>query len=363
MKTKFLAVLLAIGLITPSLYAQRALRGLKNAGNAVRSLERGSYNIVKMPHIDIKPSLSTRVSAAVRGQTPALKRLQRIQENQAYRGLVQEWGERNKSLAEQLDFRGVILTKLPSNGKMVDAFSADGVTWFEADDMLVKAVKDSRFVRIDEASGAVRFSLYKDGPEFEFYDEQLFKELDRSRELGMNIINRNGYVTVQFPKEFAETEIMFGGEVRQLQEISTNYMASYKHVVWIRNSEGKIESALYTPQEVVEPGMYISKKQGGFVETIGVDGQSVKELNDWYASFKDLAAKLKPYEGRFNIHISLDATGGFRQLMLRDSRGVLHEPKDFEAVIRAEKELSLPAVRVETPKIEVPVEVDFEEVL
>lgn len=344
MKTKFLAVLLAIGLITPSLCAQRALRGLKNAGKAVRSLERGAYNIVKTPRIDIKvPSLPTRVRAAVRGQTPALKRLQSIRTYQAYKGSVKQWRERNVSLAEELDFRGVIVTSLPNDGKMVDAFSADGKTWYAADDMLVNAVKDGRFVRFDEASGEAWFSPYKDGPEFEFYDEQLFKELDRSRELGIHIVpgeqagSWHDWVGIM-PKDIPNIKVFEGDPSLFVPG------AQVTGVPW-RNSVLSYG-----------PGFSFETKAGSEINM-----EEIARVNNWLAEYRALGEKAASFKGRFNIGVVYAPGKG--QILIQDSRGVLHEPKDFDAVIQAEEKLSLPAVRVETPKIDIPNSVDFEEVL
>lgn len=339
MKTKLLAVLLAIGLITPSLHAQKALRVLKNARNTVRSFERGTYNIIKTPHIDIKPSLSTRVSAAVRGQTPALKRLQSIRKYQAYKGVVTQWRERNVSLAEELDFRGVIVTSLPNDGKMVDTFSADGKTWYAADDMLVNAVKDGRFVRFDETSGSAWFAPYKGGPEFEFYDEQLFKELDRSRELGIHIVpgeqagSWHDWVGIM-PKDIPNVKV-FEGEPSLFVPGAQVTAVPWSNTVL---SYG--------------PGFSFETKAGSEINV-----EEIVRVNNWLAEYRVFGEKA----ASFNIGVVYAPGKG--QILIQDSRGVLHDPKDLDAVIQAEKEIRQPGTPAKTSEIDTPADGGFEEVL
>lgn len=368
MNIRFFAVLLGICLASSSLCAQVAKGLTKGLAKGLKVPVTG----VKIPSVRVpKVPLGTRVTAAVRGQTPALQRLTKIR---TYNLTVKEWRVQNPVLASKLDAQGVILKKLEADAPASHAFSTDGISWYAADEMLVKAVKEGRPVRFG-ADGIGRFSLYKNGPEFEFYDEQLFKELDRSLELGLDVVSRNKYVSVQFPKEFSETEIvfltdnMYYDELRQIKDIiplkglNPQSVASYIHVMWIRNEAGLVESPLYAPSEVAEWGLDISKRQGGAVETIINNGQSVKDLNDWFAAFKEVATKLKPYEGRLNIRMVYARTiKNGNKFMLQDSKGALHEVGELEAVVRAEEQLLLPAVRVEVPKIEVPFEADFEEV-
>lgn len=333
MKVKFSAVLLCLGLITSPLYAH--------------GVQKEVLSVIKASRISIKtPSLFTRVTAAVRGQTPAWRRLQRLQRIQAYQGSVTEWRARNKSLAEQLDFRGVILTKLPKQGKMVDAFSADGVTWFEADNMVVQAVKDRRFIRTDEPNGEVYFSPYKDGPEFKFYDERLFKELDRSRELGISIVKGglagswHDWVGIM-PEDVANVKV-FLGDPAQFRP-------------------GAVVSAEPWGETILSRAPAFSLSSSSPTET---DLAQIAKLNDSLSELAELGKQVGALEKRFNIGVVFNPGRTSEAVLIQDSRGMLHSPKDLKAVIQAERELSLPAIRVETPRLETGrPEVGFEEVL
>lgn len=343
MNFKWLVALLGLCLVSPSLYAQGFI------GKGARALK-ASRVVTSVPRVSWRPSLGARLEAAWRGQSPALKRLGAIR---SYQLTKAEWRSSNSALAEELDSKGFLLQEQETRHGPLHAVSMDGITWKEADEMLVKAVQDGRPVRFDDA-GKGYFSLYKDGPELEFYDERLFNELDRSRELGMTIVDRQGYITVQVPEEFAEMEIMFNGYLSQLKDINPISIVTYTHAEWVWDETGKIASPLYTPQETAERGLNISKKQGGAVETIIVDGRSVADLNDWYASFKSLATQLKPYEGRLNLGIAYTsrpaANGVEGQFFIRDSQGSLHNVEELDTVIKKEEELFQAAERADGPK-------------
>lgn len=243
MNIRFLAVLLGACLVSSSLSAKGWTGGVR----ALKAVPMPKMQVPRVPAVN--PSVGARVAATVRRQTPALRRLTKIQ---TYRITAKEWRIKNPVLAKQLDSQGFLFKELGADAPASHVVSTDGISWYAADEMLVKAIKDGRSVRFG-ADGTGHFSLYQNGPEFEFYDEQLFKEL---------------------------------------------------------------------------------------------------------------ATKLKPYEGRLNIRIVYARTiKNGNKFMLQDSKGALHEVGELDAVLQAEKALSLPVIRVEAPKIEVPVEYDFKEIL
>lgn len=325
MKERLGIVVLSILLLSVSAYAQRQLRTVKNIRAGVQAAK--------------APSLSSRVTAAVRRQTLALPRLQRIK-------AIRSWRIQNPSLVQELSTDGFLLEKIPSGGH---AFSSNGVTWYEANEMMLKAIYDGRIVRVGDG-GELKVALYKGGPEFKFYDENLFKELDRSKYLGLELVEREGYVSVSFPKEFENTRIVWDAVVFQeynvLRELSPYNVAPYTHAMFIQ------EHPLFTRWENVGviDGLAVSKTEGGFVGSYRADANSVKGLNDWYEGFKKAAEKIKPYEGQFNMSVFYRGHGPEKGFWIQDSRGVLYKPENIEAAVVAEKGARLlPALPVEIP--------------
>lgn len=340
MKIKFWMLVLGACVMSSSLYARVPLKTPK-----LPSLRTTSIVIKPAIKTSTIPTLNRTVTAAVRGQLPALRRLNQIQ---AYRGTVQQWRAQNPVLLERLERQGVLVKEAGANASYSHIFTVDGVTWYEGNELLAHVVQEGRYIRFEGGNPLV--SLYKGGPEFKFYDEELFKELDHSRSLGIEIVEGNqmgswhDWVGV-FPKDMPGVKI-FEGDKNSFYPGATV-------------SEG-LESWNET---VLSNGPAFSLSSSSMSERAA---KSVADVNDLMFELNKLqqdVALLKK-SSDFSVVFCPYVENGF---LLQDSYGVLHSPQEFEAVIKAERARLVPDVRrfIVTEPFPVRIEiedVDFEEV-
>lgn len=221
-------------------------------------------------------------------------------------------------------------------------FSLDKVYWSKADPVMAQAVQNGHFVHFME-DGSWHYSPYKGGPEFEFYDKKLFKELNRSKELGLSVVETEGYVAVQWPADLLETPFVWSAptfaEEVVLKDISPYSFVSHTHVQWLRNEAGKVISERYIPLDESVGGLGFAKVEGGVAGSLKADARSLREMNDWFASFKELAAKIQPYR-QYHIRIVYDSPA--KKFLIQDARGGMHTPEKLGEVIKLEKSLPVP---------------------
>lgn len=148
--------------------------------------------------------------------------------------------------------------------------------------MIENAVNDGRMVHFAMEDGTTRFYLerpvgnpfYKDGPYFEFYDQDLFYELERSKSLGLEILpdQDNFLVSVAFPEVLAETPIVVDGTEMLLREMFLdvvipslpNYHMGYNTWNGSTLQINTYESSKVTPAQ---------------------EASMLKQLNNWFEEF------------------------------------------------------------------------------
>lgn len=340
-----LAVLLAgICLLSSSVYAQ------KNLGKGLRKLPK-----VEIPMVNYRAyPLATRVSALLRGKLPALYRLQKIRHNQFFRYLEQQGMDQLPSgdalARQQLAEKGFIRSRIVSKYSYKKAISFDGFRWYEEDEMVLAAILAGRPVQVG-AGGELKVFLYKDGPWLNFYDEEMFKELDRSRALGFELVERKGYVLVRLPKEFENTLVVQKILMKTYKPISLKQLDLYDFVPYFGRTYR--EHPLFTPWEENDSrvgGVAVSKIQNGYVDEYCTFSPSIKILNDWYEGFASLAKQIKPYEGKLNLSVFFQCNEEGLTFRIQDSRGILYSPEEIDAAVAAERAaLLLPAKPMDPP--------------
>lgn len=253
MKGKLAVLLAGICLLSTSSYAQKNLRALTGF----------KAPKVVLPNVS---SLTNRVTVRIRGAHPSLT-VKNLPKRRIFSGTPAAWRAHNPTLARQLDRQGVLVERIPSGKSHTYEFSLDGMTWYEANEMVVKSVQDGQFVRLN-ADGELRFPLYKDGPEFKFYDRDLFGELKKSKDLGFEIVEQQGYV-----------EIFFPSSVPELRGANPRFVTTVKFL------EHPTLFTEYKPAVDGRSGLTVSLDQGGCVGDVYTDAKSITELNNWYGQF------------------------------------------------------------------------------
>ncbi len=148
--------------------------------------------------------------------------------------------------------------------------------------MIENAVNDGRIIHFSVEDGSTRFYLerpinnpfYKEGPYFEFYDQDLFYELERSKSLGLEILadQDNFLVSVAFPEILAETPIIVDGTEMLLKEMFFDVIIPELP----RSQMG------YNPWNgsTFQINTYESSKA-----TPAQDARMIKQLNNWFEKF------------------------------------------------------------------------------
>lgn len=158
--------------------------------------------------------------------------------------------------------------------------------------MIENAANDGRIVHFSAEDGSTRFYLerpgnnsyynnpfynnlaYNEGPYFEFYDRDLFYELERSKSLGLEIRAEQDqfFVSVAFPEILAETPIVVDGTEMLLKEMFLDVIIP--------------DLPLYQMgYNVWEGSTFQINTYEGTKTTPAQNASMLKQLNNWFEKF------------------------------------------------------------------------------
>ena len=246
--------------------------------------------------------------------------------------------------ANRLEEQGVLVGKLDPQDK-IHYFSKDGITWHPSDkEEMVLAVADGYYVQVhftpNEEIEKVLFSVKKDFPSFEFYNKDLFREMDRSLAMGMTIKEEGNYVVVSIPQEYA-TKIEIGDTGRTLSQFQS-YAAEAQIVTanpvtrtysWERATPAGKERLIpgWTPLSEETSGLIIPRRQGSAVGDEKYQNGSLEELNDWFMQAKR-AVSPQQLSKMARTPVRLVYTEGV--FLVKDGRGQLHDLANLNDIIQ-----------------------------